>query len=375
MKKATKSIHSGTIQDTYAGGVNSPIYVSTSHNYLDGTIRYPRANNIPNQIAVAKKVAALENCENGLVFSSGMAAISAAFITFLKPGDEILMQSDIYGGSYFFTHQFLKLYGIQVTLFNGNDLDEMDQLISNKTKLIHFETPSNPVLRITDIKKLSKIAKAHGVLTMVDNTFATPLAQNPADLGIDVIMHSGTKYLSGHSDLINGILCGSNEIIEEILPTSIMFGATLDARLCYELERSIKSLDVRFSKQCQNAHSIAEFLESQEQVSKVHYPGLTSHTNHELAKTQMKLFGAMITFELNENIDSIQFQRKLSLISPAVSLAGIESQICSPHLTSHHLVPANERLGMGISNQMLRFSVGCENVEDLKVDLEKAFKS
>ena len=193
---------------------------------MDGTIRYPRANNIPNQIAVAKKVAALENCENGLVFSSGMAAISAAFITFLKPGDEILMQSDIYGGSYFFTHQFLKPYGIQVTLFNGNDLDEMDQLISNKTKLIHFETPSNPVLRITDIKKLSKIAKAHGVLTMVDNTFATPLAQNPADLGIDVIMHSGTKYLSGHSDLINGILCGSNEIIEEILPTSIMFGAT-----------------------------------------------------------------------------------------------------------------------------------------------------
>jgi cystathionine beta-lyase len=371
---ATKCVHSGTQIDNAQGGVNTPIHTSTAFKYLeDYEMKYPRMANTSNQIAVVDKINALEGAEMGLVFSSGLGAISAALIGLLSPGDHIIVQSDIYGGTAHFLRFQLERYGLSVSYVNIESSDSLNQALAENTKLIYIETPSNPLMKLTDISMVASFAKEHGLITFADNTFATPIFQKPLDLGIDLVMHSGTKYFSGHSDIIFGYLGGSSELIHQIQVAQIDLGATLDARLCYEIERSMKTLHLRVERAAENAMEIAKWLETHESIEKVYYPGLESHPQFELASKQMQGgFGAMMSFRLKESIDSIRFQKQLNIICPAVSLGGVESLIGSPYLTSHKSITQEDRDKMGITKQDVRLSVGIEAIEDLKNDLSQA---
>jgi len=373
---ATKCVHSGTQIDENQGGVNTPIHTSTAFKYLeDYEMKYPRMANTSNQIAIIDKINALENAEKGMVFSSGLGAIAAALMGLLNPGDHIIVQSDIYGGTAHFMHHQLERIGVTISFVNFSDTSEMEKAITSKTKLVYIETPSNPLMKLTDIAMVAEFAKKHQFISFADNTFATPLFQQPLEMGIDLVMHSGTKYFSGHSDIIFGYVGGKASFIDEIKVAQIDFGSTLDARLCYEIERSMKTLHLRVERAAENAMELATWLEKNENIEKVYYPGLSSHPQFELAKRQMKGgFGAMMSFRLKPSIDPIKFQKALNIICPAVSLGGVESLIGSPYLTSHKSISQAERDSMGISNQDVRFSVGIEAVEDLKNDLEQAMK-
>jgi cystathionine beta-lyase len=373
---ATKCVHSGTQIDENQGGVNTPIHTSTAFKYLeDYEMKYPRMANTSNQIAIIDKINALENAEKGMVFSSGLGAIAAALMGLLKPGDHIIVQSDIYGGTAHFMHHQLERIGVTISFVDFSDINEMEKAITSKTKFVYIETPSNPLMKLTDIAMAAEFAKKHQLISFADNTFATPLFQQPLEMGIDLVMHSGTKYFSGHSDIIFGYLGGKASLIDEIKVAQVDFGSTLDARLCYEIERSMKTLHLRVESAAENAMELATWLESNENIEKVYYPGLASHPQFELAKRQMKGgFGAMMSFRLKPTIDPIKFQKALNIICPAVSLGGVESLIGSPYLTSHKSISQAERDAMGISNQDVRFSVGIEAVEDLKNDLEQAMK-
>ena len=373
---ATKCVHSGTQIDENQGGVNTPIHTSTAFKYLeDYEMKYPRMANTSNQIAVVDKINALEGAEKGLVFSSGLGAIAAGLMGLLEPGDHILVQSDIYGGTAHFMHHQLERIGVSISFVDMTNSTEMEKALTAKTKLIYIETPSNPLMKLTDIAMVVDFANKHQLISFADNTFATPLFQQPLNLGIDMVMHSGTKYFSGHSDIIFGYLGGKTSLINEIKTAQVDFGSTLDARLCYEIERSMKTLHLRVERAAENAMELAVWLENNSSVEKVYYPGLPSHPQYELAKKQMNGgFGAMMSFRLKPNIDPILFQKKLNIICPAVSLGGVESLIGSPYLTSHKSISQEERDHMGISNQDVRFSVGIEAYEDLKKDIEQALK-
>ncbi len=375
LKIGTKCVHSGTQIDESQGGVNTPIHTSTAFKYIDDEVlKYPRMANTPNQLAIVDKINALEEAEHGLVFSSGLGAISAALIGLLNPGDHLIVQSDIYGGTAHFLRHQLERYGLHVSYVNIESPESLAQAKTDKTKLVYIETPSNPLMKLTDISMVAAFAKEHGLITFADNTFATPIFQQPLALGIDLVMHSGTKYFSGHSDIIFGYLGGSSELINKIQVAQIDFGATLDARLCYEIERSMKTLHLRVERAADNAIALAKWLAQNEHIEKVYYPGLDSHPQFELAKKQMKGgFGAMMSFRLKESIDPIHFQKQLNIICPAVSLGGVESLIGSPFLTSHKSITQEDRDNMGITKQDLRFSVGIESLEDLKNDMLQAF--
>jgi cystathionine beta-lyase len=371
----TKCVHSGTQIDEAQGGVNTPIHTSTAFKYLEEyEMKYPRMANTTNQLAVVDKINALERAETGLVFSSGLGAISAALIGLLKPGDHMIVQTDIYGGTAHFINHQLKRYGLSVTYADIKDRDALTKARKVNTKLIYIETPSNPLMKLTDISMVAEFGKEHDVITFADNTFATPIFQQPLVLGIDIVMHSGTKYFSGHSDIIFGYLGGSSELISKIQVAQIDLGATLDARTCYEIERSMKTLHLRVERAAENALALARWLEDNEYIEKVYYPGLASHPQFELAKLQMQGgFGAMMSFRLKESIDPIRFQKQLNIICPAVSLGGVESLIGSPYLTSHKSITQEDRDNMGITKQDLRLSVGIESLEDLKNDMLQAF--
>ncbi len=371
----TKCVHSGTQIDKTHGGVNTPIHTSTAFMYLeDDELKYPRMANTTNQLAVVDKINALEGSEMGLVFSSGLGAISAALIGLLAPGDHIIVQADIYGGTAHFLHHQLERYGLSVSYVDIQSSYSLAEAKTADTKLIYIETPSNPLMKLTDISMVVEFAKEHGLITFADNTFATPIFQEPLALGIDIVMHSGTKYFSGHSDIIFGYLGGASDLINKIQVAQIDLGSTLDARTCYEIERSMKTLHLRVERAAENAFELAKWLEQNESIEKVYYPGLPSHPQFELAKRQMKAgFGAMMSFRLKTSIDPIRFQKQLKIICPAVSLGGVESLIGSPYLTSHKSITQEERDNMGITKQDLRFSVGIESLEDLKNDIRQAF--
>ncbi|MBW1616905.1 MAG: PLP-dependent transferase [Deltaproteobacteria bacterium] len=373
MKQSTVCVHAGTIRGKMPQGANSPILTSTSFNYLDTDYNiYPRYFNIPNQNAVIEKLCSLENTETGVLFGSGMAAITCSMLALLKTGDHAVIQKDIYGGTHHLLKTEFEKFGIDYT-FVSNDINEIKSGIQKNTKIIYIETPSNPLLIITDIKAVAEIAKANNIITLIDNTFATPINQKPYDLGIDIVIHSGTKYLGGHSDITCGVALTSKEITEKIRVSAYNFGAHLDAQTCYLLERSLKTLNIRVEKQCKNAMIIAEELEKEPKIKKVYYPGLKSHSGHEIAKKQMKNFGAVVSFELDEEKTDIkQFLKKLKLIMPALSLGGVESLICVPAVTSHAKVSEAERLKIGITNNLFRLSVGIEDTEDLLADIKQA---
>lgn len=380
MKESRKGIntictHSGELVDTEYHGAISPLYMSTSYAFEDVMLkRYPRYFNTPNQEALCKKIAALEHTEDALIFGSGMAAISTSVMAFLEAGDHIILQNLLYGGTYNLIVQQFEKFGISYSFTDSLDPAKFERLIQPNTKVIYIETPSNPLLTITDMSAVAAIAKEHGLITMIDNTFASPVNQNPIDYGIDVVIHSATKYMGGHSDICAGAVASTAEYIQRIHKLAICLGGSLSDYTVWLLERSLKTMGIRVQRQNENAMILAEWLHQHEGIKKVYYPGLTSHTDHELAKAQMKGFGGMMSFELEKGLDAVAFRKGLRLIKSSMSLAGVESTVLSPAQTSHALLPAEERERQGITDGLIRFSVGIEEADELIQDIEQALQ-
>jgi len=371
----TLCVHAGELKDTQHGGAISPLYASTSYAFTDVEInQYPRYFNTPNQRGLCQKIAALEGAEAGLIFGSGMAAISTALLSHLKAGDHVIFQDDLYGGTRnFIKTEFVK-YGIEYSFTKGLEATDFQSEIRENTQGIYIETPSNPTLKIIDLKAISDVAKTASIWTMIDNTFASPVNQNPITFGIDVVIHSATKYLGGHSDICAGVVVSSEQTISRVFESAKNLGGSLSDYTVWLLERSVKTLFVRVQAQNQNAQLLAEFLRDQEWISQVYYPGLEDHLGHEIAKKQMHGFGGMLSFDLSESLDAKQFLLELELVKPTMSLAGIESTALSPRLTSHALLSEEERQYQGITPQMIRFSTGIEAFEDIKNDLLQSFR-
>lgn len=370
---ATKCVHAGTIEDKTHMGTNSPIYTSTSYAFIDrNETVYPRYMNTPNEKAVAEKIAALEGTESCLVFSSGMAAISTTIMGLLSQGDHLVLQNGLYGGTTNFILSELERFGIQFSFAKSQSVIDIMSAVTPATKMIYIESPSNPLLNITDIKSVASEAKSAGIITVIDNTFASPVNQQPAIQGIDIIVHSATKYISGHSDICAGAVATNSKLMEKIHKTGLNFGGSLNAISLYLIERSLKTLDVRVQRINQNAQSIAEFLAIHPGVKKVNYPGLPEHKDYEIAKKQMFGFGGMLSFELFKEEESVEFQKKLQLIKPSMSLGGVETIVSSPAHTSHRHLGKEGRAKEGIAEGLIRMSVGIESSIDLINDLDQA---
>lgn len=370
----TRCVHAGTIHDREEKGINSPVYTSTSFEYIDqqDTI-YPRYLNTPNARAVAEKIASLENMESALVFSSGMAAISTSLFTLLRSGDHAVFQKGLYGGTSHFLDREFEKFNLEYSMAKSQSVPDLEAEIRENTRLIYIETPSNPLLSITDIEAVAQMAKSKGLLTIIDNTFASPVNQQPGGMGIDLVVHSATKYMGGHSDILAGAVAGRKELMDGIYETGLNFGGSPNAMTLYLLERSLKTIHLRVERINDNAMELAHFLGTHPAVGHVNYPGLPEHPGHELAARQMKGFGGMLSFEV-EGQDGITFQKKLRLIKPSMSLGGLETICSSPALTSHRHLGPEGRKQEGISEELIRLSVGIEDVEDLKTDLDRALK-
>ena len=371
----TRSIHDGELKDKTYNGAISPLYLGTVYDYLgEEPMKYPRYFNTPNQLALSKKIASLENCENGLLFGSGIAAIFSTMFSFIQSGDHVVFQSSLYGGTINLIFKEFKKFNIDYTLVESLEPTEYEKAIKENTKIIYVETPSNPLLEIIDLQKIALIAKNHHLISMVDNTFASPINQNPHDFGIDLVVHSATKYLGGHSDILAGVVVSDDLKIKKIIESSINYGGNISELTAWMLERSIKTLPIRVKAQNENALMIAKFLDKNSKVEKVNYPGLKSHPNYDLAKSQMIGFGGMLSFVLKNEGKADLFSKNLKIIKTVGSLGGIESTITCPAKTSHSKVTREKRIKYGISDGLLRFSVGIEDYQDLEEDLNHAFK-
>ncbi len=374
-KKGLNTIctHVGELKDERYKGAISPLYMSTSYAFEDVPVKqYPRYFNTPNQVGLAEKIAALEHAGAALVFGSGMAAISTALLAFLRAGDHIVLQNMLYGGTYnLVTEQFEK-FGISYSFTEGLKPSDFEKKIRDNTRVIYIETPSNPLLTITDLKAVSRIAKEKNLVSMIDNTFASPVNQNPIDFGIDIVIHSATKYMGGHSDICAGAVASTRENMDRILEVAKNLGGSLSDYTVWLLERSIKTMGIRVKAQNENAKRMAEYLSRHPDIGQVYYPGLPSHPDHRLAASQMHGFGGMLSFELRETLDASIFQKALRLIKSSMSLAGIESTVLSPTQTSHALLSPEERKKQGITDGLIRFSLGIEEPEDLIADIEQA---
>lgn len=370
----TTCVHAGTIVDEKTGGVNSPIYTSTSFAYLDlEEAVYPRYYNIPNTRGLGEKIAALEGAEAGMVFSSGMAAISSVLLAFLKSGDHAVFQTGLYGGTFNFVSRELERYGIGIDIAGNNDPVTLERLVKPNTRLVFIETPSNPLLMITDIAATAEMAQKRGLISVIDNTFGTPVNQQPLQMGINIALHSATKYMGGHSDICAGAVACSALHMTAIRKMALSLGGSLNAQTVYLLERSMKTLALRVEQQNRNAMHVAKWLSERNEVEKVFYPGLNTHPGHEIARNQMSGFGGMLSFELR-NINPVRFQESLRMIRPSVSLGGVDTIICAPVLTSHRHLSDQERSREGITDGLLRLSVGIEDVQDIIDDIDQGLK-
>ena len=373
--KLTQGVHAGSYGDSQFKGTVTPIFPSSAYDYegVGGATMYPRYYNTPNQRAVSEKLAALENAEEGLILSSGMAAILTSIFAMMKQGDHAILQSDLYGGTHNAVVTELPRYGMDYTLVDGSDPQNFEKAIRPQTRMIYIETPSNPTLKITDIRAVADIAKKHGLVTIIDNTFASPVNQNPIDLGIDIVTHSGTKYIGGHSDICCGAVLSSSSLLARIRNSAIHFGGSLDAHTCWLVERSLKTMVLRVRQQNSNAMAIAEYLKSDTRIGNVYYPGLTDHPGHAIARSQMPGgFGGMLSFEVKA--DAHRFMDNLELIKRAISLGGVESTVTSPAKTSHIKMSAADRESIGVTDKLVRLSVGIEEVSDLVDDIKQALK-
>ena len=370
----TKCVHSGDLIDDRFKGATSPIFPSTAYDFIDvEDDKYPRYFNTPNQLALSKKIADLENCEAALLFGSGIAAIFTSLFSFLKSEDHVIFQGSIYGGTLNLVIKEFKKFNIEYSLVDSFDIKEYEMEIKENTKIIFIESPSNPLLKVIDLQAISNLSKKNNLISIIDNTFSSPINQNPSDFGIDIIIHSATKYLGGHSDILAGALASTKSNIDKIIESSINYGGNLSEYTVWLLERSIKTLSLRVNKQNENALKVAEYLANHEKVNAVHYPGLKTHPDYELSSKQMKGFGGMLSFELSNLEEAVLFTRKIKLIKSAMSLGGVESTICSPSLTSHSKISKEERENLGIFDGLLRFSVGIEDHNDIINDLKQAF--
>ena len=372
-KPETLCVHEGQIEDPLYNGAVSPLYMSTAYSYKKGDM-YPRYFNTPNQVGLSKKISSLENAEETLVFGSGMAAISTSLLSFLSSGDHVIFQPDLYGGTRNFATEHLNTYGIEYSFSKSVDLKDFESQIKDNTKVIYVESPSNPLMKVVDLKGISELAKDNNIITMIDNTFASPVNQNPIPLGIDIVIHSATKYLGGHSDILAGSVSSSKKNMESVFSVGKSLGGNLSDYTVWLLERSLKTLFVRVAKQNKNANELAHHLQNHDCVNKVFYPGLENNIYYNLAKNQMNDYTGMLSFEINKHISREIFESNLKLIQPAISLAGVESTINVPYLTSHKWLPKEEKIKQGISENLVRFSVGIEDVNDLKRDLDQALK-
>jgi cystathionine gamma-lyase len=379
MKFNTKTIHGGQHHDPSTGAVMPPVYqtstfVQSSPGVHSG-YEYSRAAN-PTRTALENALASIENGARGLAFSSGLAATDC-ILRMLKAGDEVIAMDDLYGGTY---RMFTRVYndsGIKFHFVDMNDLNKFESLFNENTKLVWVETPTNPLMKLADIEAIAKIAKNKNVLFAVDNTFATPYLQRPLDLGADIVMHSATKYLGGHSDVIAGALVMKDaELGEQMHFLQFATGATLGPQDSFLVLRGIKTLHLRMQRHCENGLKVAEYLEKHPKIKSVYYPGLKSHPFHDLAKKQMQGgFGGMVsfTFKSGAKADAIKFLESLKVFTLAESLGGVESLANHPALMTHASIPEDKRKEIGISDDLVRLSVGIEDAEDLIADLEQAF--
>lgn len=376
---ATSAIHIGQEADPATGATIVPIYqTSTFTQEAIGKTKgydYSRSDN-PTREALEKALAAVENAEYGLAFASGLAA-ETAILSLLRPGDNVVAADDLYGGTFRLFTKVIANQGITTTFVDGTNLLAFEDAIKENTKLIWLETPTNPLLQLYDIEAIANIAKEKNILLVVDNTFASPYFQKPLDLGADIVLHSVTKYINGHSDVVGGALVTNNQdLFQQIKFYQNAAGGVLGPFDSWLTLRGLKTLAVRMERHEKNAQKIAEFLQENENVLKVNYPGLESHPQHELAKKQMSGFGGMISFEIKGDIPEVnRFISNLNIFSLAESLGGVESLISHPAQMTHASIPAEQRKNIGINDNLIRLSVGIEDVEDLIADLEYALKS
>lgn len=381
----TKLVWAGEKEQRVHRATQVPVVVSVAYGYDDMDEWYDVAtgkqsghiygrNTNPTVAAFEEKVRILENAEAATSFSTGMAAISNTLYTFLKPGDRVVSIKDTYGGTNKIFTEFLPNIHVDVTLSNTGDHEAIEAEIRKGCKILYLETPTNPTVKITDIERIAKAGKAVGAIVVVDNTFATPINQNPLALGADIVLHSATKFLGGHADSLGGVACGSQELVEQIFHYREINGATLAPWDAYLLLRGLKTLKLRILQQAKSAMAIARYLQKQELVEAVYYPGLETHAHHEIAKKQMSGFGGMLSFALKGGMESVSsFLPKLKFAHCAANLGAVETTFGPARTTSHVECTAEERKAMGIPDGLVRMSVGIEDAEDLLADLEQAF--
>lgn len=375
MKFSTKAVHAGQVPDPSTGAVMTPVFLTSTY-VQEGLgkhkgYEYSRVSN-PTRTALEKNIAALENADEGMAFASGMAAEDAIF-RLLNPGDHVIVTNDVYGGTYRIGKMVLENYGIQFDFVDTTVIDNIVKAFKPNTKMIFVETPTNPTMKITDLSAVAKFARERKILSVVDNTFATPYLQRPLDLGIDVVMHSVTKYLNGHSDMLGGFVGTSNtKVIERLRFLQKATGGIMspfDAWLCL---RGTKTLAVRMRQHCESAMLIAEWLDAQKKIVTVNYPGLRHHPQYALAKKQMRGFGGMISFDLGSLAKAKKFLKAVKICALAESLGGVETLISHPATMTHASVPKADRIRNGVTDGLVRISVGIEDVEDLIDDLKQA---
>ena len=378
MKFNTKTIHGGQKLDPAFNSVMQPIYQTSTYAQKspgeNKGYEYSRTHN-PTRTALQNSFASLENAKYGIAFASGLAAIDSV-LKLLSPGDEVISTSDLYGGTYRLFVKVFEKYGIKFHFTQMYNLDDLCFLINKNTKVIWLETPTNPMINVYDIEAISKISKKHEICLVVDNTFASPYLQTPLDLGADIVMHSATKYLAGHSDVVMGaLMLNDDEIAERLYFLQNSSGAVPGPQDCFLTLRGIKTLHVRIQRHCENALKIANFLNDNKKIDKLFWPGLSTHLNHKVASKQMRGFGGMLSFTIKgyDYKNSIKFMSKLKLFTLAESLGGVESLCSHPASMTHSSIPKNIRLKSGITDSLIRLSVGIEDADDLIDDLKNAF--
>jgi cystathionine beta-lyase/cystathionine gamma-synthase len=377
----TAAVHGAADLEKKNGPVTTPIYQTSTFAVTDNdeqqrvtsTDRYYTRWGNPTNTVAEETLAALEGVEGARTFASGMGAITSTILALLKTGDHIVAQRDIYGGVTKFFSEWLPKMGIETTFVDTTDYEQHARAIRPNTRLLYLESPTNPALRVVDMKKAAALAKQHGLISMIDSTFGTPINQHPAEYGIDLVMHSGTKYLSGHADLTCGVVCGRRELMDQLWETRTTLGNCMDPHAAWLLIRGLKTLAVRVARQNDNAQRVAEFLEQHAKVRRVHYPFLKSHPQYAIAREQMSGGGGMVTFEVDgTGEDARRVSEAMTLFTLATSLGGVESLVSIPVLTSHAMISAEQRKQMGVTEQMVRLSVGIESMEDQIEDLERA---